>query len=47
MQAKVARSLGETEPRLHEVTVWRETPFYTERERSAPAWTEAVALVKK
>lgn len=45
MHTKVARSLGETEQRLYEVTVWREAPFYTERERAALAWTEAVTLV--
>jgi AhpD family alkylhydroperoxidase len=45
MHTKVARSLGETEQRLYGVSVWRETPFYTERERAALAWTEAVTLV--
>ncbi len=45
MHTKVARSLGETEQRLYEVSLWRETPFYTERERAALAWTEAVTLV--
>ena len=47
MHTKVARSLGETEQRLHAVSVWRETPFFSERERAAFAWTEAVTLVSK
>ena len=45
MHTKIARSLGETEQRLCCVSVWRETPFYSERERAALAWTEAVTLV--
>jgi AhpD family alkylhydroperoxidase len=45
MHTKVARSRGETEQRLYAVSVWRETPFYSERERAALAWTEAVTLV--
>jgi AhpD family alkylhydroperoxidase len=45
MHTKVARSLGETEQRLYSVSVWRETPYYTQRERAALAWTEAVTLV--
>jgi AhpD family alkylhydroperoxidase len=45
MHTKVARTLGETEQRLYEVSLWREAPFYTERERAALAWTEAVTLV--
>jgi AhpD family alkylhydroperoxidase len=45
MHTKVARSLGETEQRLYEVSLWREAPFYTEQERAALAWTEAVTLV--
>ena len=45
MHTKVARSLGESEQRLYEVSVWRDAPFYTERERAALAWTEAVTLV--
>jgi len=44
MHTKVARSLGETEQRLYEVGRWREAPFYTERERAALAWTEAVCV---
>jgi AhpD family alkylhydroperoxidase len=45
MHSKDARALGETELRLYELNAWRETPFYTERERAALAWTEAVTLV--
>ena len=45
MHTKVARSQGETEQRLYAVSLWRETPFYSERERAALAWTEAVTLV--
>jgi AhpD family alkylhydroperoxidase len=45
MHTKVARSLGETEQRLYAASLWRETPFYSERERAALAWTEAVTLV--
>jgi AhpD family alkylhydroperoxidase len=42
MHAKDARAEGETEQRIFGVPVWRETPFYTPRERAALAWTEAV-----
>jgi AhpD family alkylhydroperoxidase len=45
MHTKVARSLGETEQRLYTVSLWRETPFFSERERAALAWTEAVTRV--
>jgi AhpD family alkylhydroperoxidase len=45
MHTKVARSHGETEQRLYAVSLWREAPFYTDRERAALAWTEAVTLV--
>lgn len=45
MHTKVARSFGETEQRLYAVSVWRETPFFSDRERAALAWTEAVTLV--
>ena len=42
MHTKDARSLGETEQRLYAVSVWRDTPFFTPRERAALEWTEAV-----
>jgi alkylhydroperoxidase family enzyme len=45
MHTKDARAHGETEQRLYGLSAWRETPFYTERERAALAWTEAVTLV--
>ena len=45
MHTKDARAAGETEQRLYAVPVWRETPFFTERERAALAWTEAVTLI--
>jgi AhpD family alkylhydroperoxidase len=45
MHSKDARALGETEQRLYALNAWRETPFYTERERAALEWTEAVTLV--
>jgi AhpD family alkylhydroperoxidase len=42
MHTKDARAAGETEQRIYAVPVWRETPFFTERERAALAWTETV-----
>lgn len=42
MHTKDARLAGETEQRLYAVPVWRETPFFSPRERAALAWTEAV-----
>lgn len=45
MHTKDARSKGETEQRLYCLSAWRETPFYTQRERAALAWTEAVTLL--
>ncbi|HTR10914.1 MAG TPA: carboxymuconolactone decarboxylase family protein [Paraburkholderia sp.] len=45
MHATDARKHGETERRLAAVVTWRETPFFTERERAALEWTEAVTLV--
>src|SRR5260370_3093325 len=47
MHAKDARALGETEQRLYELDAWRETPFYTDRERAALAWTEALTMVSQ
>jgi AhpD family alkylhydroperoxidase len=47
MHTKDARAHGETEQRLYALTAWRETPFYTERERAALAWTEAVTEVSR
>ncbi|HOO09930.1 MAG TPA: carboxymuconolactone decarboxylase family protein [Cyclobacteriaceae bacterium] len=45
MHTKDARHDGETEQRLYALSAWRETPFYTERERAALAWTEAMTLI--
>jgi alkylhydroperoxidase family enzyme len=45
MHTKDARANGETEQRLYALNAWRETPFYTDRERAALAWTEAVTLI--
>ena len=45
MHSKDLRAEGETEQRLYLLDAWRESPFYTERERAALAWAEAVTLV--
>ena len=45
MHTREARALGETEARIHLVSGWRESPLYTERERAALAWTEALTLL--
>ncbi|MFF5977701.1 carboxymuconolactone decarboxylase family protein [Streptomyces olindensis] len=45
LHTKDARRAGETEQRLHTLAAWRETPFFTARERAALALTEAVTLV--
>lgn len=45
MHTKDARAHGETEQRLYALTAWRETPYFTDRERAALAWTEAVTEV--
>ena len=42
---KDARKAGETEQRLYALTAWRDTAFFTERERAALAFTEAVTLM--
>ena len=47
MHSKDARAAGETEQRLYALNAWRETPFFTERERAALEWTEAVTLVRE
>jgi AhpD family alkylhydroperoxidase len=47
MHTKDARAHGETEQRLYAVAVWQEAPFFTERERAALAWAEAVTLVSR
>ncbi|MEW2807832.1 carboxymuconolactone decarboxylase family protein [Streptomyces massasporeus] len=45
LHTRDARGRGETEQRLHTLAAWRETPFFTARERAALALTEAVTLV--
>lgn len=45
MHSKDARAGGETEQRLYLLDAWREAPIYTDRERAALAWTEAVTKV--
>lgn len=47
MHSKDARILGETEQRLYAVPVWREAPFFSDRERAALAWTEATTLISE
>ena len=47
MHSKDARAEGETEQRLYGLSAWRETPFYSGRERAALEWTEAVTLVSR
>jgi len=47
MHSKDARAAGETEQRLYVLNAWREAPFYTERERAALAWTEALTLISE
>ncbi|MGA2528541.1 MAG: carboxymuconolactone decarboxylase family protein [Acidimicrobiales bacterium] len=42
---KDARSIGESEQRIYALPVWREAPFFTERERAALGFTETVTLV--
>jgi AhpD family alkylhydroperoxidase len=42
MHTKEARHVGETEQRVYAIPVWRETPFFTARERAALLWTESV-----
>jgi AhpD family alkylhydroperoxidase len=45
MHTREARARGESEERLYLLDAWRESPLYTERERAALAWTEALTLV--
>lgn len=45
MHTKEARAAKETEQRLYLLPAWREAPFYTERERAALAWAEAVTQI--
>jgi AhpD family alkylhydroperoxidase len=45
MHWKDLRAIGEKEQRLYSLDAWRECPYYSERERAALAWTEAVTLI--
>jgi AhpD family alkylhydroperoxidase len=45
MHTKDARAAGETEQRLYTLSAWQETPFFSDRERAALTWTEAVTRV--
>jgi AhpD family alkylhydroperoxidase len=45
MHTKELRAAGESEQRLYLLDAWEESPFYTERERAALAWTEALTLI--
>ena len=45
MHSKDLRSIGDTEQRLYSLDAWRECPYYTDRERAALAWTEAVTII--
>src|SRR5690554_5396457 len=47
MHSKDARLAGETEQRLYGLSAWKETPFYSEKERAALAWTEALTLISE
>lgn len=47
MHTKDARKAGETEQRLYGLSAWRETPFYTDRERAALEWTEALTVISE
>jgi AhpD family alkylhydroperoxidase len=46
MHTKDARAAGETEQRIYALNAWRETPFFSERERAALEWTEAITLIR-
>jgi len=45
MHYKEARAAGESEQRLYGLAAWRESPYYTDRERVALAWTERVTIL--
>lgn len=45
MHSKDLRAIGEIEQRLYMLDAWRESPFYTDRERAALAWSEAVTII--
>ena len=45
LHTREARERGETEERLHVLCAWQDSPLYSDRERAALAWTEAVTLI--
>jgi AhpD family alkylhydroperoxidase len=45
MHTKDARAIGETEQRIYALSAWRETPFFTDRERAALAFAETVTML--
>ena len=45
MHTREARKIGETDERMHLLDAWREAPIFSERERAALGWTEAITLV--
>lgn len=47
MHSKDARAAGETEQRLYVLNAWRETPFFSARERAALEWTESLTLIAR
>src|ERR1700733_11068624 len=47
MHSKDARAAGETEQRLYALNAWRETPFFSDRERAALEWTEALTRISE
>jgi AhpD family alkylhydroperoxidase len=47
MHSRDARAKGENEDRLQLLVTWRESPLYTDRERAALAWTEALTLLSQ
>jgi AhpD family alkylhydroperoxidase len=47
MHTKDARAAGETEQRLYALSAWQETPFFTDKERAALAWTEALTNIQQ
>ncbi|HWE49763.1 MAG TPA: carboxymuconolactone decarboxylase family protein [Bryobacteraceae bacterium] len=47
MHSKDARAAGETEQRLYALNAWRETPFFSDRERAALEWAEAITLISQ
>jgi AhpD family alkylhydroperoxidase len=46
IHSKNLKAYGETEQRLHLIAAWRETPFYSDKERAAFAWAEALTTIK-